>query len=55
MGRRRVRRSRLSWMDEVEFDLRDVGVERWRTRALDNTEWISVLRKTKAKLEGVYC
>jgi len=40
-------------MDEVEFDLRVKGIERWRTRALDNTEWTSVVRKTKVKLEGV--
>jgi len=40
-------------MDEVEFGLRDMGVERWRTRALDNTEWTSVVRKTEAKLEGL--
>ena len=40
-------------MDEVEFDLRDMGIERWRTRALDKTEWTSVVRKETAKLEGV--
>jgi hypothetical protein len=40
-------------MDEVEHDLRDMGAERWRTRALDKTERTSVVRKAKAKLEGV--
>jgi len=40
-------------MDEVEHDLRDMGVERWRTRALDKTEWTSVVRKAKDKLDGV--
>jgi hypothetical protein len=40
-------------MGEVENDLRDMGLERWRTRALDKTEWTSVVRKAKTKLEGV--
>jgi hypothetical protein len=40
-------------MDEVEFDLRDMGIERYRTRALDKAEWTCVVRKAKAKLEGV--
>jgi Holliday junction resolvase len=44
-------------MFEVEFDLRDMGVERERerTRALDKKGWTSVVRKAKSKLEGVYC
>jgi hypothetical protein len=40
-------------MDEGEFDLRDMGIERWITRALDKTEWTSVVRKAKAKIEGL--
>ena len=28
-----------------------MGVERWRTRALDKTEWESVMRESKDKLK----
>jgi len=40
-------------MDDVEMDLMNVGVERWKTRALNRTEWVSVLRGAKAKLRGL--
>jgi len=40
-------------MDDVEPDLKNMGVKRWRTRALDRTEWASVVRAAKAKLKGL--
>jgi len=43
----------LIWMDDVESDLKNKGVERWRTRALDRTEWASVLSEGKTKLKGL--
>jgi hypothetical protein len=30
-------------MDDVELDLRDMGIKRWRTKVLDGTEWASVV------------
>jgi hypothetical protein len=42
-------------MDEVELDLRNMGVKRWRTRTLDRTERASVVREAKAELEGLWC
>jgi hypothetical protein len=47
-------RTRLSWMDDVVLNLRNMGVKRWRMRAADRTEWGSVVRgKQRAKLEGL--
>jgi hypothetical protein len=40
-------------VDDVELDLKNIGVKRWRTRALDRTEWASVVREIKAKLKGL--
>jgi hypothetical protein len=40
-------------MDDVELVLRNMGVKIWRTRALDRTEWVSVVREAKAKLKGL--
>jgi len=41
-------------MGDVELDLRNMGVERWRRRTLDRREWASVVREGKAKLKGFW-
>ena len=51
-GRRGRERPRLRWTDDVEDDLRKLGVKRWRTKALDREEWASIIREAKAKLKG---
>jgi hypothetical protein len=40
-------------MGDIKLDFRNIGVKRWRTRALDTTKWASVMREDKAKLEGL--
>jgi hypothetical protein len=37
-----------SWIDDVELILKNMGVKRWRTGALDRTEWASVMREATA-------
>ena len=51
-GRRGRGRSRLRWINDVEDDLRKLGVKRWRTKALDREDWESIIREAKAKLKG---
>jgi hypothetical protein len=34
------------------MELRNMGINSWGTAGLDRTEWTSVVRETKAKLEG---
>jgi len=53
-GRKRRGRPRLKWINDVEDDLRKLGVKRWRTKALDREEWASIIREDKAKLKGPY-
>jgi hypothetical protein len=43
----------VNWMENDELDLRNMSVNRWRKRALDRTEWASVVRKFKAKFKGL--
>jgi hypothetical protein len=42
-------------MDDVELDLRNMGVKTWRTRTSDRTERASVMREAKAEIEGLWC
>ena len=37
------------------FDLRKLGVKRWRTKALVREEWASIIKEVKAKLKGPWC
>jgi len=50
-GRRGKGRPRLRWINDVEDDLRKLGVKRWRAKALDREEWASIIREAKAKLK----
>jgi hypothetical protein len=49
IGRGRPRRR---WINDVEDDLRELGVKRWRTKALERKEWASIIKEDKAKLKG---
>jgi hypothetical protein len=40
-------------VDDFELYLGNMGVKMWITRALDRTEWTSVMRGGKAKLNGL--
>jgi hypothetical protein len=51
-GRRGRGRPRLRWMNDVENDLRKLGVQRWRTKALNRDEWASIIMEAKVKLKG---
>jgi Na+-transporting NADH:ubiquinone oxidoreductase subunit NqrF len=51
-GRRGRCRPRLRWINDVEEDLRMLGVKRWRRKALDREEWALVIKEAKVKLKG---
>jgi len=51
-GRRGRGRPRLRWINDVEDDLRKLGVKQWRTKAMDREEWASIIMEAKAKLKG---
>jgi transcription termination factor 2 len=51
-GRRGDGRSRPRWLDDVETDIKALGVKRWRIKAQDRKEWPATLREVKAKLKG---
>jgi hypothetical protein len=51
-GRRGRGRPRLGWINDVEKDLRMLGVKRWRRKALEKEEWAFVVKEAKVKLKG---
>jgi hypothetical protein len=51
-GRRGRGRPIIRWINDVEDDLRKLGVKRWRTKGLDRVEWASIVREAKVKLKG---
>jgi hypothetical protein len=51
-GRHGVGRPRLRWLDDVEADIKALGVKRWGIKAQDRKEWSAILREVKAKLKG---
>ena len=51
-GQRDRGRPRPRWINDVEDDLRKLGVKRWRTKALEKEEWTSIIKEAKAKLKG---
>ena len=50
-GRRGRGRPRLRWINDVEDDVRKLGVKRWRTKALGREEWTSIIKEAKANLK----
>ena len=47
-GTRRRGRPRKKWKEEVERDLRVLGVRRWRELVADRKKWKDIVRQTKA-------
>jgi hypothetical protein len=51
-GRRGRGKPRLRWIDDVEDDLKNMGIKRWTIKALDRDDWASIIKEAKAKLKG---
>ena len=47
-GKRLKGRPRLRWMDDIEKDLQQLGIQYWKRKALIRTEWKEVVRQAQA-------
>jgi hypothetical protein len=51
-GRRDTGRPRNRYLDDVEDDLKQLGVRGWRRKARDREKWEKILKEAKA-LQGL--
>jgi hypothetical protein len=51
-GRHDIGRPKLRWLDDVEGDIKALGIRRWRIKAQDRNEWTAIRREAKVKLKG---
>jgi hypothetical protein len=42
----------LRWLDDVEDDIKALGIRRWRIKAQDRNEWTAIKREAKVTLKG---
>jgi hypothetical protein len=50
--RRDIGRPKLRWLDNVEDDIKALGIRRWRIKAQDRNKWMAIKREAKVKLKG---
>jgi hypothetical protein len=50
-GRRKRGKPRTRWIDNVEDDLRKIGIKRWRLRKADRREWRGMCEAARALQE----
>jgi hypothetical protein len=51
-GRRGVGRPKLRWLDDVQADIKTLGIKRWRLKAQDRKKCTVILKEAKAKVNG---
>jgi hypothetical protein len=48
----KIGRSKLRWFDDVQTDIRTLGIKRWMYKVQDRLEWARITMEAKVKLKG---
>jgi hypothetical protein len=51
-GKRIAERPKIRWLDDVQADLKIIGIKRWRRKVQDRSEWMVVIMGVEAKVRG---
>ena len=49
-GKRKIGRPKLRWYDDVQADIKRMGVKGWWEKAKNRSEWRRIMKEAKVKL-----
>jgi hypothetical protein len=50
--KRKIGRPKLRQFDDIQTDIRTLGIKRWMCKVQDRVEWARITREAKVKLRG---
>jgi hypothetical protein len=51
--KRKIDRPKLKWFDDVQTNIRTLGIKRWMYKAQDRQEWARITREAKVQPKGL--
>ena len=50
--KRKVGRPKLRWINDIQADLKMIGIKGWRGKTQDRLEWMDIITETDVTLQG---